>query len=185
SLISMKEKLGRASDGDVLGKPLGGVSAVISDENELLVAGPQMYERYLGDTEKAQYFYSGDLGKIEEDGTLVMLGRKKDMIIKQGYNIYPALFETIISSIPGVHECAMIGVYNSFTEDEEVILYVVKAESSTISTAELTHYLKNGQYSIDRAALPDKIIFINELPYSGRSKKVSKAELRAMSERND
>lgn len=177
SLISMAEKMRIESNGDPLGKALPGIEAILSSENEILTSGPQMYDRYLGD-EKARFFYSGDLGEIQEDGNIIMLGRKKDMIIKHGYNVYPSLFENTIASIPGVQQCAMVGVYNPTIEDEEIVLYVVKTTDSKITSARIMSYLQNGKYSIDHQALPDKIIFIDELPYSGRSKKVSKQLLR-------
>jgi acyl-coenzyme A synthetase/AMP-(fatty) acid ligase len=143
----------------------------------MLIAGPQMYTHYLGDS-KAEFFFSGDLGTVNENGSIVMLGRKKDMIIRKGYNLYPGIFESTISKIPGIQECAIVGQYDDATEDEKVILFIVKETNSTISQSDIETRLRNGQYSIDAQAFPDAIIFINELPRSGRSKKVSKAELR-------
>jgi acyl-CoA synthetase (AMP-forming)/AMP-acid ligase II len=180
SMIEMKEKIAYTGTGDIVGKPLEGVSAHVSKEDELLIQGPQMYVRYLGDSKQASFFHSGDLGAVDKDGTIILHGRKKDMIIKKGYNIYPGLFEGTISSVPGIRACAMVGIYNAQTEDEEIALFVAKDPSSDLSSNTLRSMLAQGPYSIDKAALPDKIIFIDTLPYSGRSKKVDKQKLQGM-----
>ena len=177
SIVSMDEKIAYKSEGDLLGKPLAGVSVKISEDNEMLIFGPQMYTRYLGDSE-AKFFNSGDLGIVDSNNNIVMLGRKKDMIIRNGYNLYPGIFENTISSIPGIAECALVGLYNKKSEDEEVVLVVVKSFDIDISDSKLRQFLQTGQYSIDRQALPDKIIFVKELPKSGRSNKIDKKKLR-------
>lgn len=177
STVLMEDKLAYSGDGDFLGTPLPGVAVQISDEHEMLIAGPQMYTHYLGDS-KAEFFFSGDLGTLNAGGTIVMLGRKKDMIIRKGYNLYPGIFESTISKIPGIQECAIVGRYNDDAEDEKVTLFIVKEANSTISKSDIETKLRSGQYSIDAQALPDDIVFIDELPRSGRSKKIDKSELR-------
>lgn len=177
STVFMENKLAYVGEGDFLGTPLPGVKVQISDEHEMLISGPQMYAHYLGDT-KAEFFFSGDLGTVNADGSITMLGRKKDMIIRRGYNLYPGIFESTISKIPGIQECAIVGQYDDTTEDEKVILFIVKETNSTISKSDIETKLRSGSYSIDGQALPDDIVFIDELPRSGRSKKVDKSQLR-------
>ncbi len=177
SMMSMDDKLAYIGEGDFLGKLLPGVTVQLSDEYEMLITGPQMYTRYLGDND-AQFFFSGDLGKINTDNTITMIGRKKDMIIRKGYNLYPGIFESTISKIQGIQECAIVGTYNNTIEDERVVLFIVRETGSTISKSDIEDKLRNGRYSIDTQALPDEIVFIGELPRSGRSKKVDKTYLR-------
>jgi long-subunit acyl-CoA synthetase (AMP-forming) len=110
SMVEMQEKINYKREGDLLGKPTKGVKIKISEDSEILVSGSQLFVKYLGDDKNAEYFYSGDLGKIDSDDNIILLGRKKDMIIRKGYNIYPTLFETNISKINGIIECSMVGV---------------------------------------------------------------------------
>jgi acyl-coenzyme A synthetase/AMP-(fatty) acid ligase len=180
STVNMKYKLAYTGDGDLLGKPAHGVQVKVSDEGELLVTGPQQYETYLGDEMAATHFATGDLGKIDSDGNIVLLGRKKDMIIKKGFNIYPGLFESVISKIPGVIESSFIGVYDDSIADEKVVLFVVLNEEQNIDETSIASALKSGQYSIDTYAYPDKIIVIDAMPRSGRSRKIDKVTLRNM-----
>jgi len=178
SLIEMNEKLNYKGEGDLLGKPVSGVGIRISEDKELIISGPQLFARYLGDEERAECFYSGDLGEIDQDGNIILLGRKKDMIIKKGFNVYPTLFEVNISKIPGVIECSMVGVYDSKIEDENIVLFVVSSIPEQIFKSKLIKFLKSGQYSIDVYAYPDEIIFIKKMPRCGRSNKVDKDRLK-------
>ena len=59
-----------------------------------------------------------------QDGKLILVGRKKDMIIKGNYNIYPGLYEPVIQNIPGVLACAMVGVFDTDMQDEKIVLAV-------------------------------------------------------------
>jgi acyl-coenzyme A synthetase/AMP-(fatty) acid ligase len=178
SLIEMKEKINYKGKGDLLGKPTKGVIIKISDDKEILVSGSQLFVKYLGDNENAKCFYSGDLGEIDSEGNIVLLGRKKDMIIRKGFNVYPTLFESSISKIPGIIECSMVGVYDTKTEDEKIVLFVVSGLKEF--KEKLKKILITGQYSIDSYAYPDDIIFIESMPRSGRSNKIDKKILKGM-----
>ncbi len=96
------------------------------------------------------------------------------MIIRRNFNVYPGLFEPTINKIEGVIESAMIGLYNKEKADEEIVL-VVETEYR-MSEDTLAGKLRAGQYSIDREALPDRIIFMT-LPRSGRQNKVNRQVL--------
>ncbi len=180
SMIEMREKINYKGDGDLLGKPVNGVQIKISEDKEILTSGSQLFIRYLGESENAKHFNSGDLGEIDASGNLVLLGRKKDMIIRKGYNVYPTLFEVNISKIPGIIECSMIGMYDNKTEDEKIVLFVVTDSEKLGFKEKLEGLLATGEHSIDSYAFPDEIIFVNNLPRSGRSKKVDKKTLQAM-----
>lgn len=180
SLTEMIDKINYKGEGDLLGKPAKGVSVTISEDKEIIVSGSQLFTKYLGDNENSKYFYSGDLGSLDKEGNIVLLGRKKDMIIKKGYNVYPTLFEVGISKIPGIIECSMVGIYDNEIEDEKVVLFIVSSFNENLFKDKLKKLLVSGKYSIDSHAIPDEIIFIESLPRSGRSMKIDKKKLQTI-----
>ena len=122
AIASAREKLAQ-TEGDLLGAPLPGVGVRIADDGELFVSGPHLAQRYLGE-EPLKEIATGDLVRLEE-GRLVLLGRKKDMILRDGVNIYPGLYEPAIAALPGVAEAAIVGLPDPETGDEEVVLAVI------------------------------------------------------------
>ena len=122
AIASAREKLAQ-TEGDLLGAPLPGVGVRIADDGELFVSGPHLAQRYLGE-EPLKEVATGDLVRLEE-GRLVLLGRKKDMILRDGVNIYPGLYEPAIAALPGVAEAAIVGLPDPETGDEEVVLAVI------------------------------------------------------------
>jgi acyl-CoA synthetase (AMP-forming)/AMP-acid ligase II len=180
SLVEMEEKINYEGKGDLLGKPTKGVKIKIGDDKEIIVSGSQLFVKYLGDNKNANYFYSGDLGEIDTEGNIILLGRKKDMIIRKGFNIYPTLFEVSISKIPEIIECSIVGVYDDNAEDEKIVLFVVSNTDTLVFKDKLKKLLTTGQYSIDSYAIPDEIIFIENMPRSGRSKKIDKGILQSI-----
>ena len=140
----------------------------------MILSGEGLFDRYLGD--EAVYKHpTGDMARIDEQGRIVLLGRKKDMIIRGKHNIYPPLFEATIRQIEGVTDCAMVGVYNPEKADEEIVLFI--ESDSLLDEKSLREQLLSGDNSIDLYAQPDSIIF-ETLPYSGRSHKLDKKALR-------
>ncbi len=180
AMVGGREKIDYTGKGDLLGKPVRETEILISEEKEILASGPQLFVKYLGDGEDAKFFYSGDIGEIDANGNLILLGRKKDMIIRKGYNVYPTLFESSISKIKEVIECSMVGIYDDKIEDEKIVLFVVTDSKDKNFKNELKKLLTSGEYSIDSYALPDEIIFIDSMPRSGRSKKIDKSRLQVM-----
>jgi acyl-coenzyme A synthetase/AMP-(fatty) acid ligase len=177
SSVEMREKIAFTGKGDLLGKPFSGVHAHV-DEGEIVVRGPNLCRGYFASDAMIEH-HTGDLGTMDEKGRIVLLGRKKDMIIKGNYNIYPSMFESVINDIEGVKHCALIGVYREDRSDEEIVLVVEKAgdEPDEAMRTRLKNELSSGAHSIDSYAQPDKILFM-QLPLSGRSKKVDKRLLR-------
>jgi acyl-CoA synthetase (AMP-forming)/AMP-acid ligase II len=105
----------------------------------------------------------------------VLTGRKKDMIIRRNFNLYPGLYEPTINRIPGVTECAFVGVYDEKRHDEVVALFVETHKPLTENA--LRKAMETGAYSIDREAMPDLIV-LQPLPRAGRQSKVDKNALR-------
>lgn len=177
--IDLIEKILNKTDGDVLGKVVDGVSVTIVD-GEICVSGKSLFTRYLGG-ENVTLHKTGDLGVIE-NSELLLLGRKKDMIIRNNNNIYPTIFESTISMIPGVKNSAMVGIYSKENDDEKIYI-VIEREGSSLEVSDeafkgrLLEELTHGKHSIDAAALPDKIILM-KIPLSGRTQKIDKTKIK-------
>jgi acyl-CoA synthetase (AMP-forming)/AMP-acid ligase II len=181
--IDGREKATLPTDGgDVVGRPLSGVEIRVADDGELFVRSPQLYQRYLHlpAREHGDWHATGDLGHLDAEGRVVLTGRKKDMLIRRNFNLYPGLYEPTINRIPEVTECAFVGVYDEKKHDETVVLFV--ETHRPLSEAALRRALENGPYSIDREALPDRIVFAT-LPRKGRQSKVDKIALREVAAR--
>ncbi|WP_106399687.1 class I adenylate-forming enzyme family protein [Actinocorallia populi] len=171
AVASAREKLAHTGGGDLLGEPLPGISVRVADDGELLLGGPNLCKGYLGDPDHAE-LATGDLARME-GGRLVLLGRKKDMLIRGKFNLYPGLYEPAITALDGVREAAIVGVPEPETGDEEVVLAVV----GTVPEGELRRRL--GEV-LDAEALPDRIVYLPELPFSGRGRKLDRALLRRL-----
>ncbi|MEV5536251.1 class I adenylate-forming enzyme family protein [Saccharopolyspora shandongensis] len=170
AVATAEEKL--SHDGDLLGKPLPGVRARVADDGELLVSGPNMCRGYLGQPPLTEHA-TGDLARIE-NGSIVLVGRKKDMILRGKTNVYPGLYEPSIAALPGVEGAAMIGVPDEIG-DERIVLVVAGTRPGLAESvrAELPRL-------IDAAALPDEVVVVPELPVSGRTRKLDRDALREM-----
>ena len=166
-----RKKFSRKAKGDWIGKPFADVELSFSDEGELGISSAQIFKRYWGQDTVTLPFPTGDLARLDEEGNLVLLGRKKDMIIRGNFNIYPPLYEPIICSIPGIWDAALVGRYNEEKSDEELIL-VVESDGK-MKAGDIMVRLRSGPHSIDREALPDQIIFM-PLPRCGRHQKIDK-----------
>jgi long-chain acyl-CoA synthetase len=183
AVASLEEKLAFDGRGDLAGALVADVQARVADDGELYLRGPALCTGYLGMPALREHA-TGDLARIDERGRIVLLGRKKDMIIRDGFNIYPELYESTIEGVPGVRRCALVGWYDESAADERVAL-VVEALPGTDERAleqRLHRALRSGPSRIDEAALPDEIVFA-PLPLAGRSSKVDKHALRAQLER--
>lgn len=113
--------------GGTVGFPLPGVSLRVVDDQGRPVAagdigaievkGPNIFSGYWRMPEKTKeeftadgYFKTGDVGKVDDDGYVTIVGRSKDLIISGGYNVYPAEVEGYLNTLPGVAESAVVGV---------------------------------------------------------------------------
>jgi acyl-CoA synthetase (AMP-forming)/AMP-acid ligase II len=170
-----REKIDYESNGDYLGKIVAGVDIKISEDQEILIRSKQMYSRYFHLATRDEWHASGDLGMIDNNGNLILLGRKKEMIIRRDFNIYPAIYESTIKKIKGINDAALIGIYDNELHDEKVYLAI---EGIGINVKEITKHLEIGAYSIDKSALPD-VIFIMELPRKGRQHKIDRHAIAA------
>ena len=144
----------------------------------LEVRGPNLFQGYWNMPEKTAeelrddgFFITGDLGMIDDDGYLHIVGRGKDLIISGGLNIYPKEVETLIDDLDGVIESAVVGVPHS-DFGEAVVAVVV---SKTLRSTDVMDALAG---NIARYKQPKKVLIVEALPRNTMGK-VQKAELRS------
>ena len=151
----------------------------VGEEGELIVRGPQIMAGYWNRPEETAlvlrngWMYTGDLARVDEDGYTYIVGRKKDMIIVSGYNVYPDEIDQLIFSHPAVLESATIGVPDERC-GERVKSFVVLRPGHSLDAETLQAYL-GGQLA--KYKLPRDIEFIEALPRSSMLK-ILRRELR-------
>jgi acyl-CoA synthetase (AMP-forming)/AMP-acid ligase II len=153
------------------GVPCDGVEVRIADDGEVLVRGYSVMQGYLDDpvaTAEAidgdGWLHTGDLGRFNEDGRLLIVGRKKDMFIVGGFNAYPAEIEGFLLEHPAVAQAAVIGVPDDRLGQVGKAFVVLKGEATA---EELV------AWSRDRMAgfkVPRYVEFLNGLPLNATGK---------------
>ncbi len=178
TLVESREKLAYEGEGDLVGAPIEGAEVRVGEGEELLVRGPNLCRRYVGQAPITEH-RTGDLARIDERGRVVLLGRKKDMIIRGNHNIYPALYEEAFAAIDGVRACALVGIDNADHTDEVVVLAIDPAPGADPArvVAAVRAAIEDGRCEVDVFARPDHVVAC-ELPYAGRSKKLDRVGLR-------
>ncbi|VTU20374.1 AMP-binding protein [Variovorax sp. PBL-E5] len=144
---------------------------------EIRARGPQLMQGYRNlPLETAQalrdgWLYTGDLGEFDDDGYLFIRGRKKDLIIVGGYNVYPREIEDVLLEHPAVLEAAVIGQADDY-RGETLHAFIALREGMTASRAELdAHCARN----LARYKLPAKISVVDRLPKTSVNKIDKKA----------
>ncbi|WP_050604354.1 malonyl-CoA synthase [Ruegeria sp. 6PALISEP08] len=160
-----------------VGFPLPGVELKICDSDgntlpqgeigEIEVRGPNVFKGYWRMPEKTAaelrengFFITGDLGRIDDEGYVHIVGRNKDLIISGGYNIYPKEIELVLDDQPGVLESAVVGVPHP--DFGETVLGVIVAEPGQIP--DLDAMMGAVHDSLARFKHPRKLILLEELP---------------------
>lgn len=177
ALIEAREKLAFDGSGDLVGAPVSGTSVSIGPDDELRVRGPHLFARYLGEP-PAEWHATGDLARLDAARRIVLLGRKKEMIIRGRHKIYPSLYEPQIASIPGVERCALVGLPTADPANERVALAIEPgpAEDAGRLHARVVKALGDGTCAIDAFAQPD-VIVVGPIPHGGRSFKLDRSAL--------
>ena len=159
---------------DDAGKPVA-----LGESGEIAIRGPQVMRGYwMRDDETAKvmtadgFFKSGDIGYMNADGYVKIVDRKKDMILVSGFNVYPNEIEEVVSSHPGVLECACVGVPDEHA-GEAVKVFVVRKDP-TLTVEQLLEHCKLGLTGYKR---PKHIEFRTELPKTNVGK-ILRRELR-------
>jgi len=161
-----------------------GEAVAPGEEGEVLVRGPQCFSGYLrrpeADAEAfwpGGWFRTGDVGRQDpSDGYLAIVGRRKELIVSGGYNVYPAEVERVLRGMPGVAEVAVAGV-PSERWGEQVSAFVVRDPAGPVRSAEELIALAREQLAPYKC--PKQVVFVTELPKSSLGK-VRRAELAAL-----
>jgi acyl-CoA synthetase (AMP-forming)/AMP-acid ligase II len=132
------------------------------------------------DPQGRRFIRTGDIARFDEDGFLVLLDRKKDMIISGGFNIYPSDIEAVIVQHPDVHEAAVVGI-PSQRWGESPVAFVTLRPGATADPVALGRFVDARVGKVQR---PAAYSFVESLPRSGIGK-VLKRELRDLSPRLD
>lgn len=166
-----------------VGPALPGVQVRIVDDQDhacatneighVEVKGPNVFVGYLGMPDKTAeaftqdgWFRTGDVGRIDEDGYVHLIGRAKDLIISGGFNVYPAEVESHIDKLPGVQESAVIGVpHPDFGEG--VVAVIVPEQGAQLFEHDMIRQLKD---TIAGFKVPKRIVITDELPRNAMGK---------------
>jgi len=146
---------------------------------EIIVKGPNVFAGYWNKPEETTraivdgWFHTGDMGRKDEEGFLFIVGRKVEMIISSGENIYPAEVEKAIQSVPGVKEAAAVGMPDA-RRGEVVAAFVSLKQHASLSEEELLSRIAG---KIAPFKLPRKVIFVDDFPRNV-SGKILKKELK-------
>ena len=158
----------------------GGAAVATGEVGEIAIRGHNVMKGYWGRPEATAeaipdgWFRTGDLGRIDEDGYYFIVDRKKEMIIRGGYNVYPREIEEVLYEHPAVFEAAVIGMPHGEL-GEEVGAAVVLKPGASATPQELQQYAK------DRVAAykyPRKVWLVEALP-KGPTGKILRREVRA------
>jgi long-chain acyl-CoA synthetase len=122
---------------------------------------------------KDGWLYTGDIARVDADGYFFIVGRKKDMILASGYNVYPDEVDGVLMAHPAVFEAATIGVPDA-RRGETVKSFIVLAEGRTATAEELIEYCRK---ELAAYKVPRQIEFRDELPKTTMLK-VLRRELR-------
>jgi long-chain acyl-CoA synthetase len=171
-----------------IGTPIEGVEMKVVDEDgaevaqgdvgEIVIRGHNVMKGYWkrpDATEEAirdGWFHTGDMAKVDEDGYFFIVDRKKDMIIRGGYNVYPREVEEVLYEHPAVREVAVVGIPDD-SLGEEVGAAVALKDGQEISAEDLQAYVKD---EVANYKYPRRIWFVDDLP-KGPTGKILKREI--------
>lgn len=174
-----------------VGQAIPGVTVKIFDDadrelpageiGEVCVQGPNVMLGYYGlpdETAKALrggWLHTGDMGRLDADGFLYIVERKKDLIIRGGFNIYPREVEEVLYAHPKVAEAAVIGVRDAVM-GEEVLAYVTPKSGETPTAEEIIAFC---QERLAKFKCPKDVRFLASLPKNPVGK-ILRKELRGL-----
>jgi fatty-acyl-CoA synthase len=139
---------------------------------EIIVKGPTVFAEYWNDPEATAtalrngWFHTGDLGRRDEEGFLYLVGRKTDLIICSGENIYAAEVEQAIEALPQVAEAAVVGMPDA-NRGEVAVACVVLKETESLGVESLLTALRG---RLAPYKIPKRVVFATALPKTGSGK---------------
>jgi long-chain acyl-CoA synthetase len=148
-------------------------------QGEICIRGPNISRGYLNNPQETaaafydDWFRSGDIGYIDQDGYLFIVDRLRDMIITGGENVYPREVEELLYTRPEVQECAVVGLPDR-EYGERVTAFIVANKGFKIDARDVKAYLKS---ELAGFKVPKEYIIVDELPKSNAGK-LLKREIR-------
>jgi fatty-acyl-CoA synthase len=166
-----------------VGRPLPGTELRILERDgeelpvesvgEIAVTGPGVmlgYHRQPGETAAAfdrnGYLLTGDLGIVDEDGYVHLVGRRKEVIIRAGFNVYPREVEARLEAHPAVREAAVVGVADALL-GEATCACIVPVEGAIVTSQEIVDWCRG---TLSDTKVPDQVRFLDALPRTGTGK---------------
>jgi acyl-CoA synthetase (AMP-forming)/AMP-acid ligase II len=163
-----------------VGRPLEGIEIKIGklgsweagkigreEAGEVMVRGPNLFDHYWKKPEATQsafdkdgFFKTGDLGYFDDDGYLFLKGRKSDLVITSGFNVYPAVVERVINEFSGVKETAVIGIPDPI-KGEKVMAVVVPEAAGKVDVDKLKKHCRE---KLVNYQCPVSFEIVEELP---------------------
>jgi long-chain acyl-CoA synthetase len=178
----VENPFGRPTKPGSIGLPIPPFKVRIVDEHdqdvsqgevgELIVSGSALMKEYLNQPKvtaevlRGGWLHTGDLARMDEDGYIYIVDRKKDMIIRGGYNVYPREIEEVLYTHPDVSEVAVIGIPHADL-GEEVAAVIVLRPGAKVTDEELRQYVKE---KVAPYKYPRVIKFADELPKTSAGK---------------
>lgn len=174
-----------------VGKPFAGAKLKLVDDDglevakgeigEIMLNGPGGDSGYYKDPEATRqawtgdgWFRMGDLGKLDDRGNLIIVGRKKDLIIRGGQNIYPTEIETILVKHPKILDVAIVGMPDPVM-GEKACAYVTARPEQRVDLEEIVAFLKS--QNIANYKLPERLELMDKLPMVADGQKIDKKVL--------
>jgi long-chain acyl-CoA synthetase len=171
-----------------IGTPIAGVEMKVVDDDgqevptgeigEILIKGHNVMKGYLNQPEataeaiKDGWFATGDMAKVDEDGYFFIVDRKKELIIRGGYNVYPREVEEVLYEHPAVREAAVVGVPHAEL-GEEVGAAIALKEGADADPEEIKAFVKE---QVAAYKYPRKVWLVDDLP-KGPTGKILKREI--------
>lgn len=169
--LDMEQKPG------TIGVPIGGVEVRLVDDDgkvvgvgkkgEIQIKGPNVMKGYWNMPEatakaidKDGWFSSGDIGTVDDDGYYAVVDRKKEMILRGGYNVYPREIEEVLYEYPAVKEAAVIGIPHDDL-GEEIVAVVSLKDGESATSDEIKTFTKE---QVAAYKYPRQIVIIDDLP---------------------
>jgi fatty-acyl-CoA synthase len=175
---------------ETAGRPIRGLDLKITDNDrnqvgvgavgEIAIRGENLFSGYYKQPDLTEasfdsdgFFYTGDLGKLDENGRLIVAGRKKEMIIRGGFNVFPAEVEEQIALIEGVQHVAVVGVPDQ-KMGEKICACVVPLAGHRLGPEEIREFCKE---NLANYKVPDFVEIMDSFPMT-TTEKIQKFKIR-------
>ena len=160
-----------------------GKKLACNQNGEIVVRGDVLFRGYLNDGKKYDsnsWFKTGDLGYLDIEENLVLKGRKDDLIISGGENIFPVEIENVVRNYPEIVDCCVLGVEDS-KWGQRPVLFVETVKPALLDKNKLLQFLKK---YLSKLLLPDKVYVLSKFPQKAIGK-IDKEKLLSLIEKND